>query len=212
VQREAQSEEPTFNSATGWTSKNRSMDAAALAPVGASGSQMAAGFRPQGPMAAPGRDFSEANLPPWLQQGAPPSALPIGGPSGSSGRNSGRGAIPDTDLPPWLRGGGGSQMPAPQSQAGGGQAAGYASPQPGPGTGYDPAWGSQMGGPRPQDGPVQQYADMFADELPGANRRFSFDDDHAHEPADQGGMGEEFEDDWEEPRRGKSRRRWFGRR
>jgi hypothetical protein len=159
---------------------------------------------------APGRDFSEANLPPWLQQGAPPSALPIGGQSGSGGRTSGRSAIPDAELPPWLRGGGGPQQGAPQ--AWGGQNAGYGPPQPGQGTGYNPAWGSQMGGPQPQDGPVQQYADMFVDERPGANRRFSFDDDHVREPAYQGGMGEEFEDDWEEPRRGKSRRRWFGRR
>jgi hypothetical protein len=66
------------------------------------------------------------------------------------------------------------------------------------------------GGP-PASGPDQHYADLFSDERPGANRRFSYEDDHSRQQAYD---GDPFDDEWDEPARTptKSRRRWFGRR
>jgi hypothetical protein len=68
------------------------------------------------------------------------------------------------------------------------------------------------GGPPPDGTQEQQYADLFADELPGANRRFSYDVDRAQQQARDD--ADPFDEEWDEPVRSptKSRRRWFGRR
>jgi hypothetical protein len=222
VQQEAGHDQPTFNSATGWTSKSQSMDAGGPAPMGAPASPMSANFQANGPVSPPGRDLGEANLPPWLQQGAPPAGYPASGsPFGSGGRPPARGGVPDAELPPWLRGpggggagagGGGQPMGAPQPQAWGGPNAGYAAPQPNGSAGYDPDWDWPVATPPPNGGQVEHYADLFVDERPGASRRFSYDVDHSPEPAYQDFRGRQAEADWDEPRRGKGRRRWFGKR
>lgn len=223
VQQGGAHEEPTFNSATGWTSKGRSMDAGVPAPMGAPAAPF---YAPQanGFAGPSGRETGEANLPPWLQQGGPPPAPAANsGPIGRGGRDPSRGGIPEADLPPWLRGqGGGPGGPGGpgggtrgQPAAWGGPPAtqGYAAPQPGGNTGYGQSWGGPMAGPPPDEGPVQHYADLFADELPGADRHFSYDDDHAPDRAYPDPAGAQDDDGWDdEPRRGKGRRRWFGKR